>query len=80
MRDTYATLSLAARMPVESIARQMGHVDRNGNPNPATTLRYYARWLPDVDESDLALLDAYAASSRNGGRKTDGLAEERRHP
>jgi integrase len=76
MRDTYATLSLAAHVPVEAIARQMGHVDKNGNPNPATTLRYYARFLPSVDERNLALLDDYASKSVSRGQKTDGLALE----
>lgn len=58
MRHTYATLALAAGARIEWVSRQMGHRDIR------TTLRFYARFLPEVDERNLALLDAYAGGQQ----------------
>lgn len=66
MRHTYATLALAAGVPIEALSRQMGHSDI------ATTLRHYARFSPHVDDRYLATLDAFAARSAETGRKRDG--------
>lgn len=42
LRHTYACLRLAAGAPVTYVAAQLGHA------TPATTLRFYARWIPSV--------------------------------
>jgi integrase len=55
LRHTFATLSLAAGASIEWISRYMGHSDIR------TTLRYYARFLPETDTRNLDLLDAFAA-------------------
>jgi integrase len=57
MRHTYATLALAAGARIEWVSRQMGHRDIR------TTLRFYARFLPEVDQRNLALLDGFARES-----------------
>jgi integrase len=75
MRDTFATLSLAAGAPIEWVAKQLGHVDRHGNPRVSTTLKHYAKFLPEVDQRNLGVLDAFAASSMGSGRKVDGTAD-----
>jgi hypothetical protein len=51
MRDTYATLALAAGVRIEWIASQMGHA------SPATTLKHYARWTPEAHSSELEILN-----------------------
>ncbi|MEJ7568420.1 MAG: site-specific integrase [Gaiellaceae bacterium] len=53
MRHTYATLALAAGVPIEWISKQMGHT------NIQTTLKHYARFLPATDTRALAALDAF---------------------
>jgi integrase len=66
MRHTFATLSLAAGADIYWVSKQMGHQDIR------TTLRHYARFLPEVDERNLRLLDAFAADVAGG-------ASEERH-
>jgi hypothetical protein len=44
MRDTFATLALAAGIPIDFVSRQMGHTDIR------TTLRFYARYIPALEE------------------------------
>jgi integrase len=39
LRHTFASLLLAANAPITYVSAQLGHA------NPATTLRYYARWI-----------------------------------
>ena len=41
LRHTFASLLLAASAPITYVSAQLGHV------NPSTTLRYYARWIPN---------------------------------
>jgi integrase len=52
-RHTFATLALAAGADVYWVSRQLGHT------NIATTLKHYARFLPDVQERNLGLLNSY---------------------
>jgi hypothetical protein len=40
MRHIFASLLLARNAPITYVAAQLGHA------NPATTLRFYARWIP----------------------------------
>jgi integrase len=40
LRHTFATSLLAKGAPITYVAHQLGH------SNPATTLRFYARWIP----------------------------------
>jgi integrase len=54
-RHSFATLALAAGVPIEWIAKQLGHRDTR------VTLRHYARWLPVTDERWLGALDAFGA-------------------
>jgi len=51
MRHTFATLALAAGMPIDFVSRQMGHTDIR------TTLRFYARYIPALEERHLAALN-----------------------
>lgn len=51
MRHTFATLALAAGMPIDFVSRQMGHTDIR------TTLRFYARYIPALEERHLAMLN-----------------------
>lgn len=60
MRHTFATLALAAGVPIEWVARQLGHRDTR------VTLRHYARWLPATDERWLDALDAFASADQSG--------------
>ena len=46
-------------MSIEWISRYMGHSDIR------TTLRYYARFLPETETRNLTLLNAFAARSGN---------------
>ena len=57
LRHTFATLSLAAGASIEWISRYMGHSDIR------TTLRFYARFLPETETRNLDLLDAFVAQS-----------------
>jgi Phage integrase family len=51
LRHTYASLLLAANAPITYVSAQLGHA------NPATTLRYYARWIPSKGRRWADLLD-----------------------
>jgi integrase len=51
MRHTFATLALAAGMPIDFVSRQMGHTDIR------TTLRFYARYIPAIEKRHLAMLN-----------------------
>jgi integrase len=42
LRHTFASLLLASLAPITYVSAQLGHA------NPATTLRYYARWIPNT--------------------------------
>jgi integrase len=51
MRHTFATLALAAGMPIDFVSRQLGHTDIR------TTLRFYARYIPALEERHLTMLN-----------------------
>ena len=51
MRHTFATILLARLAPLPYVTKQLGH------SNPTTTLRYYAKWLPDPGDKFIELLD-----------------------
>ena len=51
LRHTFASLLLAASAPITYVSAQLGHV------NPSTTLRYYARWIPNKGRRWVDLLD-----------------------
>lgn len=68
MRHTFATLALAAGAELAWVSGQLGH------KSVRTTLDHYARFLPIVDERNVALLDAFTAAADSGGRKMDGAA------
>jgi len=57
-RHTFATLALAAGADVYWVSRQLGHTDIG------TTLKHYARFLPDVHERNLGLISGYFRSGR----------------
>lgn len=57
-RHTFATLALAAGAELAWVSRQLGHTKLQ------TTLKHYARWLPETEERNLAALDAFAAKNR----------------
>jgi integrase len=57
-RHAFATLALAAGADLYWVSRQLGHKDI------ATTLKYYARFLPDVHERNLGLLNGYLGATR----------------
>jgi len=48
---TYASLLLAAGTPITYVSAQLGHA------NPATTLRYYAKWIPSKGQRWVEVLD-----------------------
>ena len=50
-RHTYASLLLAAGAPITYVSGQLGHA------NPATTLRYYAKWIPSRGQRWVDVLD-----------------------
>jgi integrase len=70
MRQTFATLALAAGAELAWVSGQLGHT------SVRTTLDHYARFLPIVDERNVTLLDTFAAASETGGRKMDAIAAE----
>jgi hypothetical protein len=51
LRHTFPTLLLAKGTPITYVAAQRGHVI------PATTLTWYAHWLPSGDKSHVDALD-----------------------
>jgi integrase len=51
LRHTFATILLIKGKNILYISKQLGH------SNPTTTLRYYAKWLPDQCESHVDVLD-----------------------
>jgi len=51
LRHTFASLLLAAGAPITYVSAQLGHA------NPATTLRYYARWIRSRGRRWVDLLD-----------------------
>jgi integrase len=57
-RHTFATLALAAGADVYWVSRQLGHADIG------TTLKHYAPFLPDVQERNLRVLNAYLRAER----------------
>jgi integrase len=65
-RHTYATLAIAAGIPVEYVSKQLGHKSLE------TTLRHYKRWLPVEDDRYTELFDAFTAQASQSGRKRDG--------
>jgi integrase len=71
MRHTFATLALAGGAKIEWVSKQLGHTDIQ------TTLRHYARFLPEVDDRNLSLLDAFAARAAVSGLKSDPRSQER---
>ena len=63
MRHTFATLALAAGMPIDFVSRQLGHTDIR------TTLRFYARYIPALEERHLATLnEGWRAMTSIGAR------------
>jgi len=56
LRHTFASLLLAAGAPITYVSAQLGHA------NPATTLRYYARWIPSRGSRWVVLLDRVAGA------------------
>jgi integrase len=62
LRHTYASLLLARRAPITYVANQLGHA------NPATTLRWYGRWVLGSGGRWVDLLDKPdAALERDSG-------------
>lgn len=51
LRHTFASLLLARNAPITYVAAQLGHA------NPATTLRFYARWIPSMGRRWVEVLD-----------------------
>jgi integrase len=52
LRHTYSCLLLAEGAPVNYVSEQLGH------SNPATTLRYYAKWMPSRGRRWVNVLDS----------------------
>ena len=50
LRDTAATFALRDGATVNQVALMLGHVHRNGQPNPTMTLRRYAGILASMEE------------------------------
>jgi integrase len=71
MRHTFATLALAAGVPIEWISKELGRA------NIRTTLKHYARFLPAADARALAALDSFEPSEEDRhGRKADAFGDE----
>lgn len=51
LRHTFASLLLAEGAPITYVSEQLGH------SSPATTLRYYAKWIPSKGERWVNALD-----------------------
>jgi integrase len=58
LRHTYASLLLAEGAPITYVSAQLGH------SSPATTLRYYARWIPSNGKRWVDLLDRPLGAAR----------------
>ncbi len=75
-RHTFATLALAAGADVYWVSRQLGHTDIG------TTLKHYTRFVPDVQERNLGLLNDYfrveLAAVGEGGQAFPAPESERR--
>jgi integrase len=56
LRHTFASLLLAEGAPITYVAAQLGHA------SPATTLRYYAKWIPSKGKRWVNSLDRKSAS------------------
>ena len=56
LRHTFASLLLAAGAPITYVSAQLGHA------NPATTLRYYAKWIPSRGQRWVDVLDPEGAA------------------
>lgn len=67
LRHTYACLRLAAGAPVTYVAEQLGHA------TPATTLRFYARWVPSPGRQWVELEPKPAHRRGDGRGKRKGL-------
>jgi integrase len=66
LRHSVATLLLAKGKPITYVAAQLGHA------NPATTLTWYARWLPSGDKSHVDALDDVAQPHDQVATATEG--------
>ena len=51
LRHSFASQLLAAGVPITYVSAQLGH------KNPATTLRFYAKWIPQAGKRFVDLLD-----------------------
>lgn len=57
LRHSYASLHLAKNTPITYVSSQLGHSDAS------TTLRWYARWLPQTDHNFADRLDSRTVGS-----------------
>jgi hypothetical protein len=67
MRDTFATLHLAAGIRLEWISKQMGH------SSTTVTERHYARWLRSGEDAELDRMNS--ALSQTGQKSASRAAE-----
>jgi integrase len=65
MRHTFATLALAAGVPIEWVAGQLGHSDIR------ITAKHYARFLPAANARAINALDSFEFAS---GRVQDACS------
>ena len=70
MRHTYATLALAAGLPLEFISKQLRHSELE------TTRKHYARWLRSADLHWLNVANTHAAADL-GGPNRPSAAQKR---
>jgi integrase len=63
LRHTFASLLLAEGAPITYVAAQLGH------SSPATTLRYYAKWIPSKGRRWVNSLDRSASRDVGGAAK-----------
>jgi integrase len=71
-RHTYASLLLASGAPLTYVSAPLGH------STPATTLRYYARWIPSKGRRWADVLDRRAKGTVSGAslEPESGTTEE----